>query len=64
MAQYCVSNFSDHQIHKVIFCNHLPNQINRTTFYADSDAEAIRKARAFYADAGCCIHCMAKEYNR
>ena len=60
MAQYCVNNFNDHEVHKIITCNHLPNPINRTTFFANSDAEAMRKARRFYANAGSCVYCMSQ----
>ena len=64
MARYCVNKGSDHEVHKVAVCNHLPLEANRINFNADSDIEAMRKARTYYWNADGCKYCMPAYHKR
>lgn len=63
MAEYCVNKLGNHEVHKVAICNHLPERTNRRNFFANSDAEAMKRAKTFYVNADGCGYCMIA-YNK
>ena len=64
MARYCVNKSGDHEVHKVLNCNNLPYSHNRIDFNADSDSEAMRKARSYYSAADGCKFCMVAYHRK
>jgi len=63
MAEYCVNKYGKHEVHKVANCDYLPEKMNRETFFANTDKEAMERAKTLYANADGCGHCMLA-YNK
>jgi len=59
MAEYCVNKYGDHEVHKVANCSHLPEKMNRKTFFANTDKEAMERAKKFYENVDGCGYCMS-----
>ncbi len=61
---YCVNKSGDHEVHKVAVCSYLPEERNRINFIANSDAEAMQKAKTYYSNVDGCKYCMSAYHKR
>lgn len=59
MARYFIHT-ETHEVH-TYDCKHLPDEKHRRGFNANSDGEAIKKAKQrYHCDANGCKHCLPK----
>jgi hypothetical protein len=64
MSRYTVNKNGDHEVHKIANCNNLPETKNRIDFNADTDSEAMRKAKVYYRNADGCKFCMTRYHEK
>ena len=64
MRKYCVNKHGDHEVHRMVECSFIPFEPNRVEFHADTDSEAMKKARLYYSDADGCRHCMPLHHRK